>query len=242
MYQMYIEKVLFPVTPGKLQMNINGTNKTLTLVNEGEVNLIKTSGLTDLSTEVLLPALTDYPFATYINGFQNPSYYLEQLEEWKQQKNPVTFKMLRTSPDGKTLLWDTNISVTIEEYQIIEDAENQGMDVVVKISMKEYREWGAKKLVVKKTSKKTASKKKKTAKKKKTRKTKTTEKTYTVQKGDCMWNIAKKKLGDGSKWKKIYNLNKSTVESWAKKYGHKSAIEGTVCWIFPGEKLKLPKS
>ena len=36
MYYMYIDKILFPVTPGKLQVNINGSNKTLTLINEGE--------------------------------------------------------------------------------------------------------------------------------------------------------------------------------------------------------------
>ena len=138
-------------------------------------------------------------------------------------------------------MWDTNIPVTIEDYQIVEDAEDQGMDVVVKIDMLEYREWGAKKLVVKKSNKKSSSKKKKTATKKKKRKTKDIAKSYTVKSGDCMWNIAKEQLGNGSKWKKIYNLNKSTIESWAKKYGHKSAIEGTNCWIFPGEKLKLPK-
>lgn len=247
MYQMYIEKVLFPVTPGKLTVKINGMNKTLTLVNEGEVNLIKSPGLTDISTEVLLPTLTHYPFATYLDtdddgegNFHRANYYLEKLEKWKQKKKPVTFKLLRTSPNGKKLLWDTNISVTIEDYQIVEDAEEQGLDVVVKIEMREYREWGAKKLVIKK-SKKKKSKKKKTATKKKTRKTKDPAKSYTVKKGDCMWAIARKQLGNGNRWKEIYNLNKSTIESWAKKYGHKSAIEGTGCWIFPGEKLKLPK-
>ena len=240
MYQMYIEKTLFPVTPGKLNMKVNGMNKTLTLVNEGEVNLIKSPGLTDISTEVLLPTLTEYPFATYPDGFHKPKYYLEKLEKWKQKKKPVTFKLLRTSPNGKKLLWDTNIPVTIENYQIVEDAEEQGLDVVVKIEMLEYKEWGSKKLVIKK-SKKKGSKKKKTATKKKTRKTKDTANTYTVKKGDCMWAIAKKQLGNGNRWKEIYNLNKSTIESWAKKYGHKSAIEGTGCWIFPGEKLKLPK-
>ena len=246
MYQMYIEKVLFPVTPGKLTVKINGMNKTLTLINEGEVNLIKSPGLTDISTEVLLPTLTNYPFANYPDGFHKPKYDLDKLEAWKQKKKAITFKMLRTSPNGKKLLWDTNIPVTIQDYEIVEDAEEQGLDVVVKISMLEYKEWGAKKLVIKKSKKKknktkSSGKKKKTAIKKKTRKTKDPAKSYTVKKGDCMWAIARKQLGNGNRWKEIYNLNKSTIESWAKKYGHKSAIEGTGCWIFPGEKLKLPK-
>ena len=33
-------------------------------------------------------------------------------------------------------------------------------------------------------------------------------KTYTVKSGDCLWNIAKKQLGDGSRWKEIHDLNR----------------------------------
>lgn len=235
MYQMYIEKVLFPVTPGKLNTKINGKNKTITLINEGEVNLVKTTGLTDLSTEVLLPALTEYPFAVYPDRFRKPKYYLKKLEKWKQKKKPVTFKLLRTSPNGKKLLWDTSMEVTIEDYEIIEDAEQQGFDVVVKISMREYRHWGAKKLVIR-----NKGGIKHTVFIKKPRKTKDPAKSYTVKKGDTLKNIARKQLGDGSKWKKIYTLNKKTIEEAAKKRGRKSSSNGY--WIFPGTKLKLPGS
>ena len=41
MYELYIDGVLFPVTPGSLNIKINNKNKTITLINEGEVNLIK---------------------------------------------------------------------------------------------------------------------------------------------------------------------------------------------------------
>ena len=101
MYQMYIDKVLFPVTPGKLQVNINGTNKTITLINEGEVNLIKSPGLTDISTEVLLPTLTEYPFAVYTNGFQKPNWYLEQLENGSKAKNQFLSKCYGLHRMGK---------------------------------------------------------------------------------------------------------------------------------------------
>jgi len=36
-------------------------------------------------------------------------------------------------------------------------------------------------------------------------------KTYMVKPGDTLWMIAKKTLGDGSKWKDIYNANKSII-------------------------------
>lgn len=37
--------------------------------------------------------------------------------------------------------------------------------------------------------------------------------TYTVKSGDCLWNIAKKYLGDGSRYNEIYNLNKDKIKN-----------------------------
>lgn len=34
---------------------------------------------------------------------------------------------------------------------------------------------------------------------------------YTVQKGDCLWDIAKKRLGDGTKWTEIYKMNADVI-------------------------------
>lgn len=238
MYYMYIVDsdgpVLFPITPSKISMKINNQNKTITLINEGEVNLVKTPGLTDITIdELILPAFQNYPFAVYDNGFQKADYYLNKLEQWKKAKNPVTFKMARTTPDNSVLLWDTNMDVTIEGYDIIEDVEKYGFDVAVKLTMKQYRFWGAKKLEIKKNSSK-----KKSAVKKKTRKTKTKAKSYTVKRGDCLISIARKQLNNESKWKSIYTLNKKTIEDAAKKHGRKSSSNGH--WIYPGTKLKLP--
>ena len=238
-YYMYIQTVCFPITPGKITLKIENKNETLTLINEGEVNLIKKPGLTNISIdELILPAIQKYPFTNYSGGkFRNPEYYLNKLEAWKKKKKPVQFKLSRTTPDGKNLLWDTNFDVTIEDYEIIEDANNQGLDVKIKLSMKEYRVWGTKKLVVKKKKKTTSTKKNVT--KKKVRKTKETAKSYTVKSGDCLYNIARKQLNDASKWTSIYNLNKSTIEAEAKKHGRKSSSNGH--WIYPGTVLKLPK-
>ncbi len=234
MYYMYINDVLFPVTPSKLSLKISNKNKTVSLIHEGEVNYIKNPGLTDITIDDLLLPMVKYPFAVYSgNKFHRADWYLKKLEVWKCDKKPVTFIMSRTSPDGSKLLFDTNMSVTIEEYEIIEDA-SQGLDVKVKLTMKQYKEWGAKKLVVKKSS----TQKKTVAKKSTTRKTKSPAKTYTVQSGDCLWNIAKKQLGNANRWKEIYNLNMSVIESTARSHGYKSSSNGY--WIFPGTKLTLP--
>lgn len=50
---------------------------------------------------------------------------------------------------------------------------------------------------------------------------------YTVQKGDSLWNIAQKQLGDGSKWTEIYKLNSDVI-------GQNPDL------IFSGTELKMP--
>lgn len=245
MYEMFIsdEKsvVQFPVAPAKMTMKIKNQNKSITLINEGEVNLIKSPGLTEITIdELLIPALQKYPFAVYKNNeFHTVKYYLTKLEKWKKSKKPVKFKMVRYSPnrEREKLMWDTKMDVTIESYEIIEDAERNGCDVKIKLNMKEYRYWGAKKLVKKKS--KSNSKSKTSGTLTHARKTKTSATEYVVKKGDCLITIARKQLNDGSKWKKIYELNKKTIENEARKHGRKSSSNGH--WIYPGTKLKLPK-
>ena len=43
-YRLYMDGILFPVTPSKITMKINGKNETVTLINEGEANILKRPG------------------------------------------------------------------------------------------------------------------------------------------------------------------------------------------------------
>lgn len=237
-YYFYIDKVLFPVTPAKFNIKVKNQNKTVTLINEGEVNQIKKPGLSNIEVpELILPLYQNYPFAVYEGNFKSADYYLDKLEAWKTSRKPQTVILSRISPNGKSLLFDTNIQATIEDYETLEDVEKYGFDIAVKLSMKQYVNWGAKKLVIKKT--KSSLGKKKKATKKKTRKTtKSPAKTYTVKEGDGLYSIARKQLGDGSKWISIYTLNKKVIEATAKIHGRKSSSNG-LC-IYAGTKLKLP--
>lgn len=62
--------------------------------------------------------------------------------------------------------------------------------------------------------------------------------TYTVVRGDCLWNIAKRFLGSGTKYTLIYDANKDTIENTAKAHGKASSDHGH--WIWPGEVLAIP--
>lgn len=61
---------------------------------------------------------------------------------------------------------------------------------------------------------------------------------YTVQSGDTLWSIAKRFLGDGVRWREIYDLNKTIIEKTAKNRGLESSDNGH--WIFRGTVLQIP--
>lgn len=210
-YYFYIGKMLCPVAPSKLQMKINGNDKTLTLINEGEVSILKKAKLTEVSFDILLPNV-QYPFAMYKSGFRDAKYFLEQLEQMKIKQKPFQFIVTRTLPNGK-MLFDTNLKVALKDYQIKEDA-NEGFDVVVTINLRQFKVFGTKTCKIKKSGKKAIIEKKETRSAENSpAPTPSTTKTYTVKKGDCLWAIAKKFYGNGSKYNAIANANKGKIKS-----------------------------
>ena len=202
-YTFYLDGVQLPVTPSKLETKIKNNNKTINLINEGDVNVLKLPGLTELSFEAMIPQV-NYPFATET---RKASYYLNKLEGLKTTKEPFQFIVVRMNPLGK-MLFNTNIKVSLEDYTVSEDAKN-GIDLTIKVKLKQYKAYSTKtvKVVVKKETKKA------TVQKKRTTETAPKKKTYTVVKGDCLWNIAKKYLGNGARYTEIYNLNKDKIKN-----------------------------
>ena len=66
-YDFYLNKCLLPIAPPKLTVKINNANKTVTLIDEGQINLLKKAELTDLEFECRIPQ-EPYPFAVYKSG------------------------------------------------------------------------------------------------------------------------------------------------------------------------------
>ena len=147
----------------------------------------------------------------YKNGFQNAKYYLGILENLKVNKSAFQFIVVRKFPDGKSI-YDTNIKVALEDYTIT-DTTDEGFDTKVKIKLKQYREYSTKtvKVTIKQykppvvtrtvTTNNTATA------------TKPSGQNYTVKRGDCLWNIAKKFYGNGSKYTTIYNANRDKIKN-----------------------------
>lgn len=219
-YDFYLDKCLLPIPPQKLQTKIKNSNKTVTLIDAGQINILKTAGLTDIEFECEIPQIK-YPFAVYKSSFSSATFFLKYFERLKTQNKPFQFIVSRVMPSGR-VLFSTNIKVSMEDYKITEQASN-GFDLTVKISLKQYREYGTKTVKVKTTSSPKATVQKSRTSNKKT----DSVQSYTVVSGDCLWNIAKKFYGDGSKYTVIYNANKDIVGS-------------NPNLIYPGQKLTIP--
>jgi len=229
-----VEIILLPVTPGKCEITVNGRNETVDLINEGEVNVLKSPGLSDISIPELILPMHDYPFVNKINGsssYHSPDYYLERFQWLKTEKRKFDFHLIRTTPDGQNVSWDTKMKVSLEDYSIVEDADEYGDDVVVSLELKEWRKWGAKKLKVtsKGKTQTTSSGKDKPAKK--------NIKKYTVKAKDTLKKIAKKYLGNSNSDDLIYKRNKKVIEKAAKKHGRKSSSKGK--YLYAGTVLSI---
>lgn len=196
-YDFYLDGLRLPFAPGKLSLQIKNQNETVTLLNEGEVNLLKTPGLTEAEFEFTLPQ-SPYPFA---DPLQDAAVFLERLEALKTKKKPFQFLVSRASPSGR-LLFDTNLTVSLEEYAITEDAEN-GLDLTVSVRLKQYRPFGIKTAAVQKQEGKPPKLETSLVRPV----SKIPAKTYTVQSGDCLWNICKKELGDPLQYPRIAQIN-----------------------------------
>lgn len=145
-YVFYLDKCLLPVTPEKLQISIKNENKTVKLINDGQINLLKKAGLTEIEFECMIPQVK-HPFAVYQSGFQSADYFLNYFERLKTSKKPFQFIVSRSKPNGSAL-FGTNIKVSMEDYRIVEDVK-EGFDLTIKVKLKQYREFGTKSVSIK---------------------------------------------------------------------------------------------
>lgn len=145
-YDFYLDKCLLPIPPSKLEINRNGQNKTINLINEGEINLLKSPKLKEISFSFLIPQVR-YPFAEYEGKFKPAEYYLDYLTKLNESKYPFQFIVSRTTPGGK-MLFSTNITVSMEGMAVTESAE-EGFDLVFKVILKQYRAYGLTTITIK---------------------------------------------------------------------------------------------
>ena len=208
-YQLWFDvnggksKMQLPVNPETFTVSRSANNSGVTVAGLGEITLINEQSPVKISFSSIFPR-------SYFPGCStkkpaSPVACILFFTTLMKMKTPVRF----TAAKCNIVMY-----VTIENFQYSESGGDVGT-YEYSITLKEYRSTKVRQIEIKKDTKKTADKKKAVVKKQEKARVsnKSKPKTYTVKAGDCLWNIAKKFYGDGSKYKKIYDANKKIIGS-----------------------------
>lgn len=145
-YKYFMAGTQLPVPPSAFTISIPSRNETVTLINDGDINILKKRGLKEFEFEMYLPQVK-YPFADYAGGsLIPPLLYLQLLERLKADKLPFQLDIYRELPTGEQT-WATNETVSLEDYTVTESADN-GFDVAVNVKLKQYQYYSTQKVVL----------------------------------------------------------------------------------------------
>jgi len=191
-YNNFAEKLQLPVPPPEYQYTASNQNETVNILGLGDIIQITGEGLAEIEISSHFPA-NRVPYAQYYLG--NPYEAVETIERWRKTKRPIRLIITGTP---------VNLACAIDSFTWGERGGSR--DVEYSLKLKEYRFIQVKQVGTNTTAQ--ASKLKTNSSRPDT---KEQPKTYTVKPGDSLFLIAKKVLGDGSKWQAVYAKNKSTI-------------------------------
>ena len=233
-YEFYFKDgsdvLTLPITPSELTIEVGSKNKVITLINEGDVNILKSPSLIEVKFDARFP-MRQYPYARQFEKFET---YWNKFKELKESKKPFRFIVARTNPRGVGT-WDTNILVALEEIKLKESVDD-GDDVIVTFNLKQFKEYGVRTINLPSANPKPTTSTS-TTNRNDGNQTSTTR-YHTVTSGDTLWKLARKYYGDATKWSVIYTANVTVIEQAAKSHGKQSSSTGR--WIYSGTKLTIP--
>lgn len=191
-------EINIPVLPAKLNVSSPGKNERVTVLELGEVLLLRKKGLRILSWESFFP-VSKAPYTT--GQIRDPVSIIQAIQKARDQKSPVRFLITGTD-------LDCNLRMGIDSFEYEERSGELG-DLYYTIKLYEWKDISPKRIVLPEKKEEPA----KTQEPERPGTPEQTSKTYTVKPGDCLWNIAKAIYGKGSDYTKIYNANKGVIGS-----------------------------
>jgi nucleoid-associated protein YgaU len=204
------EKLRFPVLPERINIRKSGANKSISIQGLGEVTIKQEPKAVMISFSSFFPS-TPFPGVQFEN-LTPPSDLKDKITIWQKSDMPVQFLVTGTT---------INIFCTIEDFPYYEQGGDIGT-LYYTLTLKEYKRVHARQVKIDIPTQ-TAVVPPPTPARTDNR---APEKSYTVVKGDSLSVIAKRLLGNASRYIEIYNLNKDKIKN--------------PNLIYSGQVLKLP--
>lgn len=190
-------EIQIPVLPAKLKVTSPGKNETTTVLNLGEVLILRKKGLRTVAWDSFFP-VNEAPYVT--GRITDPVEIVQAIQKARDKEKPIRFLITGTD-------LDINVRMGVETFDYEERSGELG-DFYYSIKLSEWKDYSPRRIVLPAAPEKPAQAQEPA---------RTGEppaaaaKTYTVKSGDCLWNIAKKFYGKGSDYTKIYNANKGVI-------------------------------
>ena len=207
--------VQLPINPEKLEIEMKADIKSIETVGIGDISLIKGQKLRSLKISSFLPSDNKYPFILTKGDFKEPKFYIDFFSKIISDKKPC-----------RLVITDTEINMLMSIESFNHNYQGGDDDVYFDIDLQEYKEHRIKVLSSSSANNNTSNSNLYTNITSNRPVDRYIPKTYTVVKGDNLWNIAKKYLGDGRKYTEIYKMNQDVIKNPS--------------LIYPGQVLKMP--
>lgn len=184
----------FPVNPERITCNTGNRILTFDVIALGEISLPRGRVPTRFSFEGFFPgeARKDLPM---VKGWRPPKELVGQLSAWRNEGTKLRLLVTET-PINHDVYFDGDGSFEHEW-------RGGHGDCWYSLRFVEARE-----LIIRAEGETAPAV---AATTQQTRPVPPTPKTYTVKPGDTLWAIAKQTLGDGSRWREIYNNNVDVI-------------------------------
>lgn len=188
-YNNQQEGFRIPVNPPDIQIGDSVGGKTFEVSGLGEINVIQSPKLTDISFKSIFP-VNHYAFVAS-QALYDPVYYVNLILNWMKTKHPIRFVFTGAS-------FDLNMAVSIEKFEWSEIAGSS--DIEYSIGLKKFVFYGARKVILGNDQ---------TGIKKKVNRSSDRQipKTYRMKEGESLLDVAKLQLGNANLWQTLQYAN-----------------------------------
>lgn len=196
----------FPVNPSEVNIRRDKSFETISLIRGGELDVPQGVKVKEIAFSSFFPAVYDASYCKY-QQLPDPQTAMNQLNTWMEGRDPLRLIITGT---------DVNVLVMLSAHNSSFKGGEPG-DVYFDLIFRTWKDYKIRTLD--EISSNSAGQTRPDIK--------PVSATYQVQTGDSLWSIAKMKLGSGSRWRDLYDANRTVIGDDPDR-------------IIPGQELVMP--